>query len=156
MSDIAYAVKELSTKMISPNKGDWETIKKLGRYLIGRTRVVSKYQYQEGYCRLETRTDSDHAGGWETRKSTSGGVVKMGKHTGKTWSSTQGVIALSSGEAEFYGSVKAAGAGLGQQSLLRDIGLDMLVCAWTDSSAALGTITRSGLGRLRHSQDHSL
>ena len=60
------------------------------------------------------------------------------------------------GEAEFYGLVKAAGAGLGQQSLMHDLGVDLPVHAWTDSSAALGIATRSGLGKLRHLETHTL
>ena len=35
----------------------------------------------------------------------------LGRHTIKTWSSTQTSIALSSGEAEFHEVVKAAGMG---------------------------------------------
>ena len=52
--------------------------------------------------------------------------------------------------------VKAAGAGLGRQSLLPNMGLDMPACVWTDSSAALGIATRSGLGKLRHLETHTL
>ena len=52
----------------------------------------------------------------------------LGSHVIRTWSSTQPSVTLSSGEAEFYGLVKAAGAGLGHQSLLRDIGLELPVC----------------------------
>ena len=80
----------------------------------------------------------------------------LGTHTVKTWSSTQGVIALSSGEAEYYGLVKAAGAGLGHQSLMDDLGLHLPVRVWTDSSAALGIASRSGLGKLRHLETHTL
>ena len=65
-------------------------------------------------------------------------------------------MTLSSGEAEFYGLVKASGAGLGHQSLLRDMGLDVPVCVWTDSSAALAIAARSGLGKLRHLETHTL
>ena len=46
----------------------------------------------------------------------------MSGHAIKTWGSTQGPIALSSGEAEFYGDVKAAEAGLGIQAVLEDMG----------------------------------
>ena len=46
----------------------------------------------------------------------------LGKHVLKTWSTTQPTVSLSSGEAEFYGVVKAAGLALGQQSLLNDLG----------------------------------
>ena len=65
-------------------------------------------------------------------------------------------MTLSSGEAEFYWLVKAAGAGLGHQSLVRDMGMRLPVCIWTDSSAALGISTRSGLGKLRHLETHTL
>ena len=52
--------------------------------------------------------------------------------------------------------VKAAGAGLGHQWLMRDIGLELPVCVWTDSSAALGIAFRSGFGKLRHLETHTL
>jgi hypothetical protein len=63
---------------------------------------------------------------------------------------------LSSGEAEFYGVVRASGAALGQQSLFRDLGVELSVCVWTDSSAAVGICTRQGLGKLRHIDTHTL
>ena len=80
----------------------------------------------------------------------------VGQHCIRTWSSTQPSVTLSSGEAEFYGLVKAAGAGLGHQSLMKDLGLDLPVTVWTDSSAAIGIATRSGLGKLRHLETHTL
>ena len=80
----------------------------------------------------------------------------LGHHTLKTWSSTQPSVILSSGEAEFYGVVKAAGAALGHQSLLRDLDCDVPVRVWTDSSAALGICGRAGLGKLRHLETHTL
>ena len=80
----------------------------------------------------------------------------IGSHCIRTWSSTQPSVTLSSGEAEFYGLVKASGAGIRHQSLLRDMGLVMPVCVWTDSSASLGIGTRSGFGNLRHLETHTL
>ena len=80
----------------------------------------------------------------------------VGRHCIRTWSSTLLSVTLSSGEAEFYGLVKAAGAGLGHQSLLRDLAVDLPVCVFTDSSAAIGIATRSGLGKLRHLETHTL
>ena len=74
----------------------------------------------------------------------------------KTWSATQVSIALSSGEAEYYGVVRAAAVGLGQQALFRDAGIHLPLRAWTDSSAAIGTASRQGLGKLRHVDCHSL
>ena len=80
----------------------------------------------------------------------------LGGHLIKSWSSTQPSISLSSGEAEYYGVVKAAGIALGQQSLMADLGMKVDVRVWTDSSAAVGICGRSGLGKLRHVQTHTL
>ena len=77
-------------------------------------------------------------------------------HTIKHWSATQPSVSLSSGEAEFYGLVRGSGQGLGYQALLKDLGLDMPLRMWTDSSAAIGICSRQGLGKLRHIDTHTL
>ena len=82
--------------------------------------------------------------------------MMIGSHVTKFWSSTQASLALSSGEAEYYGVVRAAGIGLGQQALFRDAGLELPIRIWTDSSVAMGTSARQGLGKLRHLECHSL
>ena len=46
--------------------------------------------------------------------------------------------------------------GLGFQSLLRDIGCDLKLHVWIDSSAAIGITNRQGLGKLRHLDTHTL
>ena len=80
----------------------------------------------------------------------------VGSHTIKGWSATQAGVALSSGEAEYYGVVRAAGLGLGQQALYRDGGVELPLRIWTDSSAAMGTAGRQGLGKMRHLDCHTL
>ncbi len=60
----------------------------------------------------------------------------FGSHCLKTYSQTQKTIALSSGESEFYGIVKAATTGVGIKSLFGSLGLEMEVQVNTDSSAA--------------------
>ena len=80
----------------------------------------------------------------------------LGAHMLKSWSSTQPTVSLSSAEAEFYGVVKASGLALGQQSIMRDLGLDLPVRVWTDSSAAMGICARQGLGKVRHIATHTL
>ncbi len=74
----------------------------------------------------------------------------VGRHLIKSWSTTQALIALSSGEAEYYGAVRAAGTGLGYQSLLQDLGIALPLRVWTDSTASMGVCGRSRLGKLRH------
>ena len=39
-----------------------------------------------------------------------------------------------------------SGQGLGHQALLKDLGLDVPLRLWTDSSAAIGICSRQGLG----------
>ncbi len=80
----------------------------------------------------------------------------LGAHALKTWSSTQASIALSSGEAEFNGVIRAAGMGLGYQSLLADLDVHVPLRVCTDSSAAVGICSRQGLGKLRHLDTHML
>ena len=74
----------------------------------------------------------------------------LGGHLIKSWSSTQALVSLSSGEAEFYGVVKAAGVGLGYQALLQDLAAQLPLRVWTDSTATMGICGRQGLGKLRH------
>ena len=80
----------------------------------------------------------------------------LGEHLIKGWSVTQAVIALSSGEAEYYGIVKGRSVGLGARSVLRDLGHKVRVCVMTDSSAAKGMASRKGLGKVRHVEVNQL
>ena len=70
----------------------------------------------------------------------------------KVWSSTQNVVARSSGEAELYAAVRGAAEGMGLRSMVGDLGLEMTLRVHTDSDACRGTCNRTGLGRLKHLQ----
>ena len=67
----------------------------------------------------------------------------------KSGNLTQKVIALSSGEAEYYGLVKSGSQGLGIRALLGDLGFGGTVILSTDASAAVGIASRSGIGKVR-------
>ena len=153
--DLQYAAKEVCRFMSLPTDASQMALERLGRYLIGHKRAVYSYPFQRADC-IEVYSDTDWSGCPRTRRSTSGGCIMIGQHCLRTWSSTQPSVTLSSGEAEYYGLVKAAGAGLGHQSLMEDLNLKLPVRAWTDSSAALGIASRSGLGKLRHLETHTL
>ena len=81
-------------------------------YLRSRPRLVFKFDHQQA-DHIDTYADTDWAGCPRSRRSTSGGCIMVGSHLLKCWSSTQAGVAMSSGEAEFYGVVKGAIAGLG-------------------------------------------
>ena len=68
----------------------------------------------------------------------------------KSWSKLQATVAMSSGEAEYYAMVKAAAEGIGVQSLMKDLGVDVSIELFTDSSAAKSMASRSGVGKVRH------
>ena len=75
----------------------------------------------------------------------------LGGSTLKTYSSTQGSVATSVGEAEYYAALKAAAEGLGVQALARDLGIRVEVRLWSDSTSARGIACRRGLSsRTRH------
>ena len=136
--------------MSSPTRGSWKGLVKLGKYLKTHNRSGYGYPYQERPKELVVWTDTDYAGCKRTRKSTSGGVVMWGKHLIKSWSSTQTVVALSSGEAEYYGMVKGASVALGLQAVLSDFDVNCNIVLKSDASAAIAIASRRGLGKVRH------
>ena len=100
---------------------------------------------------------TDYAGCLETRKSTSGGVIQLGFNSIKNWSSTQNVIALSSGEAEYYAMVKGGSQALGIRSMLKDLGIRRIrITLKADATAAKGIAGRRGLGQVRHIEVNQL
>ena len=149
--EIAFTTKELCRAMANPTVTDAKAIARLCRFLKGLPRMVQRIPFEDRPPTLiEAYVDSDWAGCRRSRKSTSGGIIYFGGVAVRAWSSNQSVIALSSGEAEYYAALKGASSALGFQSMLRDLGMNGSITLFTDSSAARGIIHRAGLGKLRH------
>ena len=74
----------------------------------------------------------------------------LGKHPIKSWSRTQALIALSSGESELYATLKASAKTLGIVSMLNDYGVKVTTEVWGDAQVALGIRHGKGLGKTRH------
>ena len=148
-ADLAFATKEFCRRMSAPSSRDVALLKRVVRYLAGEPRLVYRYAWQLSRD-LAVYVDTDFAGYFKTRKSTSGGCALIGTHLIKHWSSTQKVVTLSSGEAELAGIVKGSAEALGLQSLAQDLGISIDVRVYADSSAAIGICRRSGIGRIRH------
>ena len=150
-SDINDATKEICRSVSKPRKSGWANVKHLARYLVAHPRLLWRFAGdvdQSHY--LDVFSDSDWAGDRRSRKSTSGGVASIDGAAIKHWSSTQGSIALSVGEAEYYALVKAAAEGLGIQALARDLGIELTLRIWVDSTTADAIASRIGLGKVRH------
>ena len=114
------------------------------------------FKYQGEVNEVTTYTDTDFAGCSRTRKSTSGGVIMFGQHLIKTWSSTQNVIALSSGEADYYGLVKGGAQSIGFRNMMSQMGAKIGIRLKTDASAAKWIATRKGMGKVRHIEVNQL
>ena len=168
MPDIQFATKEACRDMSAPSEQSWRKIKKIGRYLVGRTKVEWRYPWKYEIGDWKVYTDSDWAGNVKTRKSTSGGILMLGEHCMKTWSSTQDPLALTSCEAEYYAMVEGvmevaaetlgavvegATRAIGIQTAAKELGVeanDVVIEVATDSSSAKSFASRRGSGRVRH------
>ena len=151
--DLQFPAKEICRVMSCPTEQSWNKVKKLARYLVGRRALVFRYEWQHEGHPIRLYTDSDWAGCRRTRKSTSGGIIMMGGHCIKSWSSTQGPLALSSAEAEYYSMVEGVLRARSLQTIGAEIGMpeiDKEIILETDSSAAKSFVSRRGLGKMRH------
>jgi hypothetical protein len=152
--DIQYATKEVCRCMSKPTKGGMAKMKRLARYLLEAPEGILRYNSSgdDLLDRIKVYVDSDWAGCKSTRKSTSGGAITWGGGLLKSWSRTQGCVALSSGEAEFYAAIKGGAEGIGVRSLLADMGMVVKVEVYQDSTAAKGVASRLGIGKIKHLQ----
>ena len=112
--------------MSKPTEEYHEALNRFGKYLFGRPREIKEFKYQRKLEDVEVWTDTDFAGCRKSRNSTSGGIVFLGNHAVKSWSSTQAALALSSGEAEYNGLVKGSSVAIGIREMLRDLGIDLM------------------------------
>ena len=91
--------------------------------------------------------DSDFAGDPDSKKSTTGLVAQVCRHTVKFGSMLQSLTALSVGEAESCAVVKGGQVGLCLGSMYRDLGIPMKIEIHSDSSTANSLTDRLGAGQ---------
>ena len=145
--DTRHSVKELCREMSSPSHGSWRRLKKLCRYLKGTPRVVQKVKIGADLDNVvNVYVDSDWAGRTRTRRSTNEGCILVNGACLKTWSTTQTVVARSSGEAEYCAAVKGAAEGMALQSTVANLGLEVTIEVHTESSACRGICNRRASG----------
>ena len=152
---LQFPAKEVCRNMANPKVGDFAKIKRIVRFLMGVGEIKLMYQWQseEEARDIKVFVDSDWAGCKVTRRSTSGGVIKVGQHVLKTWSATQPTIATSSGEAELIAMHDGASRAMGLQTAMSEMGLMpklSMLRVYTDSSVAKSFVATRGLGRMRH------
>lgn len=148
--DISFSTKELCRYFSTPTTQSVEALRRLVRYLIGKKRLVWRYDFQPYTNKLSTYVDTDFGGCLVTRRSTSGGAMMRGRHLIRHWSSTQSTVALSSAEAELTGICRGASQSIGLRSVAKDLNIDLTLEILTDATAAIGVCKRRGLGNIRH------
>lgn len=147
--DIVYAAKEASKTMSEPKEADWVKLERLARHLKQNPRLVYKYRWQARENIL-AMPDADWAGCKISGKSTPGELIMRGTHLIKTWSQTQRVFALSTGEAELLACVKASAQAISIQSTAKDCATKLATTTSVDARAAHGMRRRRGAGNMRH------
>ena len=156
--DLSVAACEMSKTMATPRQGDSVLVKRCLRYLRGHPRAVQLYRFVRSQGGLNLWTDSDWANCPSTRKSQSGGVLRLGVHPLKHWCRIQGKVASSSGEAE----VLSANSGLSELAQFKHVYDEFLGAAWTtldhyvDASACQAFLVRSGAGGFKHFETKDL
>ena len=142
--------------MAEPTTADVEAPKRCIRFLLKYPRCIQSFKTQEIVPKLQR-------------------LKLYRKHLLKSRSTTQAVVSLSSAEAEFYAAVKAAAAGIGCVSMMRDLvvilqqqGVEVKakgLCDGVDSpslelkldaKAGRAVAVRRGAGRIRHIEPPTL
>ena len=148
--DIQYSVKCILVDMKGPTKLSLLRCKRIGRYLKGKPVLLWRFPKQKLPTRVVYQTDSDWAECKETRKSTTCIFGFFGSHLLETQVAGQSLIALSSGEAEFYAIGRGSASALMMKYFLEQVGIEVVAVIQSDSSAARGIASRIGCGKLRH------
>ncbi|KMQ87973.1 integrase core domain protein [Lasius niger] len=104
--DLSYAVNYYSRYIQSPESKDFLNVKRIFRYLQNTKELGLVYGGEKDTEKLTAYCDSDYAGDPETRKSTTGYVIKYCGGPVSWCSRKQPIVALSSTEAEFISAAE--------------------------------------------------
>lgn len=152
--DIAHAVGVLARFNSDPGPAHWTALKHLCRYLQGTKDLKLCYepdpQQQETFS---SYADADFGGDSDTRRSTSGMVVKMGTGAISWASKLQPIVTLSTTEAEYVSATAAGQEILWLRNLFSELGYDIKGASslHLDNQSALA-VTRNPEhhGRMKH------
>ncbi len=100
----------------------WNAVKHLMRYLQGTKDFKLTYAPDGSSDRFTTYSDADFAGEPDSKRSTSGYVIKMGTGAVSWASRLQSIQTLSTTEAEYVSAVAAAQEALWMKNLFFEMG----------------------------------
>ena len=159
--DIAYAIKELSSKMAKPTKSSMCGLRKLLGYLRQTSWYAvllptpepgrGKIAHVDKHFILESYSDSDWSGHQAHRRSTSSAIHYVNSCPVFASARTQRVVSLSSCEAELHALVSAAADGkyiAGCLSFLA--GCEVEHYGYVDNASAKSLANKRGVGKVCH------
>ncbi|KAI0923982.1 hypothetical protein AcV5_010529 [Taiwanofungus camphoratus] len=151
--DIQFAVSFLARFNSNPGPAHWNAVKHVFRYLQGSKHFKLTYKPDSAQKMFVTYSDAAHADCRNTGRSTGGYVVKVG--TGAiSWSSKlQGIVTLSTTEAEYIAAVEAGKEILWMRNILTEFGytIDMPSTLYIDNQSSLSvTKNPEHHGRMKH------
>jgi hypothetical protein len=151
--DILTAVSFSTTRVKSPNMGDYKKLKRLGSYLNG-TKDLKLYIYLKAnkpynlYCYVDASYALHDDG-----KGRTGNVVTLGKGVFKISSTKHHIVTKSSTEAEIVGVSDAMGGNLGLMYLMEEQGYNVKpLILYQDNKSAITLLEkgRSTSQRTKH------
>ncbi|CAK0891653.1 unnamed protein product, partial [Prorocentrum cordatum] len=161
-ADIQRAVGMLAADLANPTAHFWKRPMRHGRYLVGANELgaflpkVDAKIYKKGAIHPRTFSDSDHGGKKAKRKSTTCWVPCAEGVALATLVRRQGLIAVSSGESEFYALSTVSMDGKMARDLFTWFGVRVEWSLETDSSAARSISLKQGAGEVRHLDTRAL
>ncbi|KAE8698382.1 putative ribonuclease H protein [Hibiscus syriacus] len=134
--DIAQAVGVVSRYMTNPGKENWNTVKRILRYIKGTSNVALCYGGSN--LLINGYVDSDYAGDLDKSKSTTGYVFKVVGGAVSWVSKLQSVVVTSTTEAEYVAATQASKETIWLKMLLEELGHNQeYVSLFCDSQSAL-------------------
>jgi hypothetical protein len=153
--DISYSVGVLARFNKNPGPQHWKAVKHLFRYLKGTLDYKLTYSSHGSSSPklFTTYCDADHGGNPDNGRSTSGYIVKLGSGA-ISWSSRlQGIVALSTTEAEYVAATSAGQEILWLRNLFTELGykFNSPSTLYIDNQSALSVAKNpEHHGRMKH------
>jgi hypothetical protein len=118
--DLSYAVQQVCLFMHDPRESHLQLIKRIHRYIQGTSHLGLQI-FRDPSHELVAYSDADWAGCPDTRKSTSGFAIFLGKNLVSWSSKRQHTISRSSAEAEYRAVANCVAESVWLRQLLHDL-----------------------------------
>ena len=139
---LQFAMSVVMSGMSEPKVVHQLQVVRVARYVLQHPGETWLFNCQADPKSLCVYTNTDWAADELTRKSVSCTVERYGSHMLDCCVAKQSLVALFSGEAEFYGIVRAVATSKQTSQVLEQIGVQAEVTIASDSSAARGICTK--------------